>query len=214
MLGCGSQHAWGVINRRNRRDIALRALEMVNHPHLPLDVPVRTLSVAEQQIVEIARACASGARVLILDEPTSSLGRHDVENLFRLIARLAEQGVALIYISHFLEECRTVAKRYLVLRDGRSVGSGELSQIDDDGIIRLMVGPRRHRTLASQHPAHFGRAQLLEVKDLTGPRGKPRGVSFKVRRGEIFGVAGLVGSGRTEILRLRLPGSTGLPLAA
>ena len=88
----------GFINRTTRREQARKALEMVNHPNLPLDIPVRALSVAQQQIVEIARACASGARVVILDEPTSSLGRHDVETLFRIIARLAERGVALIYI--------------------------------------------------------------------------------------------------------------------
>jgi ribose transport system ATP-binding protein len=190
---------YGFINRRTRRDIARRALEMVNHPHLPLNVPVRNLSVAEQQIVEIARACASGAKVLILDEPTSSLGRHDVDNLFRIIARLAEQGVALIYISHFLEECRTVAKRYLVLRDGRSVGDGDLAAIDNAGIIRLMVG-REVTELYPRSPRPLGEP-LLAVNGITGPRGKPRAVSFSVRRGEIFGVAGLIGSGRTETLR-------------
>jgi ribose transport system ATP-binding protein len=189
----------GFINRRLRRDLARRALEMVNHPHLPLHVPVRFLSVAQQQIVEIARACASGARVVILDEPTSSLGRADVENLFRIIAKLAEQGVALIYISHFLEECRQVAQRYLVLRDGRSVGSGELSQIDDPGIIRLMVG-REVSELYPRSPRPLGEP-LLRLDSLTGPHGKPRTVSFTVRRGEIFGLAGLIGSGRTEILR-------------
>ncbi len=189
----------GFVNRTTRREQARKALEMVNHPNLPLDVPVRTLSVAQQQIVEIARACASGARVVILDEPTSSLGRHDVETLFRIIARLAERGVALIYISHFLEECRTVAKNYLVLRDGKSVGLGELSQIDDAGIIRLMVGrevtelyPRAERKLGEP---------LIELKGLCGKRGKPHNISFRVRRGEIFGIAGLIGSGRTEILR-------------
>jgi ribose transport system ATP-binding protein len=189
----------GWINRRQRRETARQALEMVNHPHLPLDVPVRALSVAEQQIVEIARACASGARVVILDEPTSSLGRHDVETLFGIIARLAAQGVALIYISHFLEECRTVASRYLVLRDGQSVGSGELSQIDDANIIRLMVG-REVTELYPRSPRPLGEP-LITINQLDGPRGKPRGVSFSVRRGEIFGLAGLIGSGRTEILR-------------
>lgn len=189
----------GFVNRRRRRELALAALQMVNHPHLPLHVPVRNLSVAQQQLVEIARACASGARVIILDEPTSSLGRHDVENLFKVIARLAAQGVALIYISHFLEECRTVAKNYLVLRDGKSVGAGELSQIDDAGIIRLMVG-REVSELYPNIPRELGET-LFETNSLTGPRGKPSKVSFKVRRGEIFGFAGLIGAGRTEILR-------------
>jgi len=190
---------WGLVNRRERRERVRKALDMVSHPHLPLDVPVRALSVAQQQIVEIARACASGARVVILDEPTSSLGRHDVDILFGIIARLAEQGVALIYISHFLEECRAVAKRYLVLRDGKSVGSGELAQIDNTGIIRLMVG-REVTELYPQAPRTLGEP-VIAVSGLDGPRGKPRGVSFQVRKGEIFGIAGLIGSGRTEILR-------------
>ncbi|HVU38766.1 MAG TPA: sugar ABC transporter ATP-binding protein [Opitutales bacterium] len=189
----------GFVSRGRRRELALAALEMVNHPHLPLDVPVRELSVAQQQLVEIARACASGARVVILDEPTSSLGRHDVENLFKVIARLAAQGVALIYISHFLEECRTVAKRYLVLRDGKSVGAGELAQIDDAGIIRLMVG-REVTELYPRIPRRLGET-VLQTDGLTGARGKPHRVSFSVRRGEIFGFAGLIGAGRTEILR-------------
>jgi len=189
----------GFISRKIRRERVLKALQMVNHPNLPLDIPVRALSVAQQQIVEIARACASGAKVVILDEPTSSLGRHDVETLFNIIARLAEQGVALIYISHFLEECRTVAKRYLVLRDGKSVGTGELAQIDDPGIIRLMVG-REVTELYPRAPRALGEP-LLEVSGLHGAKGKPQNISFKVRRGEIFGVAGLIGSGRTEILR-------------
>ena len=190
---------WGFINRRERRERVRKALDMVSHPHLPLNVPVRTLSVAQQQIVEIARACASGARVVILDEPTSSLGRHDVDTLFGIIARLAEQGVALIYISHFLEECRAVAKRYLVLRDGKSVGSGELAQIDNAGIIRLMVG-REVTELYPQAPRTFGEP-LITVNGLDGPQHKPHGVSFQVCKGEIFGLAGLIGSGRTEILR-------------
>jgi ribose transport system ATP-binding protein len=190
---------YGFVDRQKRRDIVRRALAMVNHPHLPLNVPVRHLSVAEQQIVEIARACASGAKVLILDEPTSSLGRHDVENLFRVIGRLAEQGVALIYISHFLEECRHLAKRYLVLRDGRSVGSGDLADIDNAGIIRLMVG-REVTELYPTIPRTLGEP-LIDVRGLSGPRGKPRNTSFSVRRGEIFGLAGLIGAGRTEILR-------------
>ena len=161
-----SRYGW--IDRRARREIARKALETVNHPHLPLDLPVRNLSVAEQQIVEIARACGSGARVIILDEPTSSLGRSDVENLFRLIALLAWKGVSLIYISHFLEECRTVAKRYLVLRDGRSVGTGELADIDDAGIIRLMVG-REVTDLYPQIPHPMGET-LLKVNGLAGHR--------------------------------------------
>ncbi len=189
----------GWIDRRRRREIARAALETVNHAHLPLDVPVRELSVAERQIVEIARACASGARVIILDEPTSSLGRADVQNLFHVIAALAAKGVALIYISHFLEECREVAKRYLVLRDGRSVGGGVLKEIDDNGLIRLMVG-REVSELYPQLPHTLGEP-LLKVEKLAGPDSKPRGVSFAVRRGEVFGLAGLIGAGRTEILR-------------
>ncbi|MCS1407058.1 MAG: Ribose import ATP-binding protein RbsA [Verrucomicrobia subdivision 3 bacterium] len=189
---------FGLIRRRMSRDLAQQALEQLDHSGLSLATPVYELSIAEQQLVEIARALTQRPRVLIMDEPTSSLTQVDVERLFRVIARLKTQGVSIVYISHFLEECEKVCDRYTVLRDGESVGTGEMDTTEIDGIIRLMVG----REMKEIYPKleHSLGAPALELEGLAG-RKKPHSVSLKLRRGEIFGVAGLVGAGRTETLR-------------
>src|SRR5215831_4035773 len=116
----------GVVNRRELRQRALRALEELHHPRIRPEAVVGRLPIAAQQIVEIARAVAVGCRVLVLDEPTSSLTQTDAEALFALVARLRQQGQAIIYITHFIEEAQRVADRFTVLRDGRTVGGGDL----------------------------------------------------------------------------------------
>src|SRR5262249_26362023 len=113
----------GWVNQKRQRELARQALAELHHENIPLDVPVNTRTIAEQQVVEIARALAGNPKVLIMDEPTSSLTRADVDNLFAVIGRLRERGVSVIYISHFLEECQRICDRYTVLRDGRNVGS-------------------------------------------------------------------------------------------
>jgi len=136
--------------------------------------------------------------VLIMDEPTSTLTQVDTENLFRVIGRLRERGVSIVYISHFLEECQRVCDRYTVLRDGESVGSGEMRGADLSQIIRLMVG-REIKDIYPRTPHGLGRP-VLELRSLAGePR--PRSASLTLREGEILGIAGLVGAGRTETLR-------------
>ena len=124
----------GFLRLEQSRIRALRALEQLGHPDLPLDIPVGRLSVAEQQIVEIARALGSGCRVLVLDEPTSSLTATDTERLFGVIAGLRASGLGIVYISHFLEEVKRIADRITVLRDGRVVGGGISTglEIQDD----------------------------------------------------------------------------------
>jgi ribose transport system ATP-binding protein len=184
---------WGAMRRR-----AAEAMAQVGHPDLPLDTPVARLSVAEQQLVEIARAVAIGSRVLVLDEPTSSLPRRDIARLFSLVRRLKGQGHAIIYISHFLEEVTEISDRYTVLRDGRSVGGGETASAAQDQIIAQMVG-RRVDDLYPRSLRTPGEV-VLEVRDLGGIA-KPRSASLLLRRGEVLGVAGLVGAGRTELLR-------------
>jgi ribose transport system ATP-binding protein len=188
----------GFTQRRTMRETARRALTELEHPEIPIDVPVGTLAVGARQIVEIARAVALGCRVLVLDEPTSSLNQEDVQRLFRLIRRLRESGIAIVYISHFLEEVLEVADRFTVLRDGRTVGGGRTADVTADDIVRLMVGrgmdelyPRSARTRGDV---------VLEIEDLCGNR-KPIGASLTLHRGEVLGIAGLVGSGRTELLR-------------
>ncbi len=171
---------------------------MLGHPELSLGAVVGRLSVGAQQLVEIARALVLDARVIVFDEPTSSLPGRDVEHLFRIIGKLRASGRAIIYISHFLEEVRRIADRYVVLRDGQTVGSGTLTGVSDRDIVSLMVG-RNVDELFPRVPHQQG-APLLELSQLSGYK-IPRQVSLTLHRGEILGIAGLVGAGRTELLR-------------
>lgn len=189
---------FGWIRRGARRDIARGVLAELGHASLPLRVPVNTLTLAEQQIVEIARALVGQPRVLILDEPTSSLTRTDTVRLFEVLRRLRDRGVSIVYISHFLEECREIADRYTVLRDGRTVGTGSIADTALPEIVRLMVG----RAVSEVYPRRQGGGGpvALRVGDLSG-MDKPQAVSLELARGEILGLAGLVGAGRTETVR-------------
>ena len=188
----------GWLDRRAIRRRATAALEQLHHPEIRPDEKVGSLSVAAQQLVEIARAVAVGCRVLVLDEPTSSLTLEDAERLFALAARLREQGHAVVYISHFIEEARRVSDRFTVLRDGRTVGGGPMAQSTPEGIVDLMVG-RRMEQLYPRSPRSPG-PPVLEVEALSG-KSRPEDASLALRRGEVLGIAGLVGAGRTELMR-------------
>lgn len=189
---------WGFIREAREKEMARTALERLGHPGIDLGRPVNRLSIAEQQVVEIARSCLRNVRLLILDEPTSSLGQADVRRLFRFVRELRNSGVGIIYISHFLEECREVADQYTVLRDGETVGTGAMAEAGLEDMIRLMVG----RSLGNIYPSRKGipGATLLKVDQLSG-KGRPVEMSLELRAGEIVGVAGLIGAGRTELLR-------------
>ncbi len=189
---------WGWLNLARRRSLARQALADLCHEGLPLDAPAGTRPIAEQQLVEIARALLAEPRVLILDEPTSSLTRMDIENLFRVIHRLRDRGVSIIYISHFLEECQRVADRFTVLRDGQTVGSGLMREAPISGIIKWMVG-REIADIYPRQPHPMGKP-VFELRALSG-RAKPQNASLTLHEGEILGVAGLIGAGRTEMLR-------------
>jgi len=134
-----------------------------------------------------------------MDEPTSSLTQSDTENLFAAIDRLRRCDVSIVYISHFLEECRRVADRFTVLRDGESVGSGDMAAVGLPDMIRLMVG-REIQDIYPRIPHSPGKA-VLELRDLRG-MGKPRSANLTLHEGEILGIAGLIGTGRTETLRV------------
>jgi ribose transport system ATP-binding protein len=188
----------GILRLREIRERAVRALEELGHPEIPIGRRAGSLPIAQQQIVEVARAVATGCRVLVLDEPTSSLALRDAERLFALVGRLRERGHAIVYISHFIEECKRVASRFTVLRDGRSVGGGALSGFPPAEIVSLMVG-RKVEQLYPRSPREPG-APVLEVAELAG-REKPEDATLALRRGEALGIAGLVGAGRTELLR-------------
>jgi ribose transport system ATP-binding protein len=159
---------------------------------------VQYLSVAQRQMVEIAKALSRDARLIVLDEPSAVLGEAELAGLFALIRRLAERGVAFIYISHRLNEVFEIAERVTVMKDGQVVGSDAVQNLTPARLIKLMVG----RELSEIYPsrtAMFGR-EALAVRGLTR-RGSLHEVSLNVREGEILGIAGLAGSGRTEILR-------------
>jgi ribose transport system ATP-binding protein len=175
-------------------------VEQFHHPELRADRRVGDLPIAARQIVEICRAMAADARVVLMDEPTSSLPREDVERLFTLIRQLRDRGVAVVYISHFLEEVREIADEVTVLRDGRTVWSGPLGTVTDAQIIGHMVG----RDMAELFPVRQTRPddsrECLHVEGFAAPP-VVRAVTLRVRAGEILGIAGLVGAGRTEFLR-------------
>jgi ribose transport system ATP-binding protein len=189
--------ALGVVHRDAVRRIARSALEQLGHSDIQVDAAVGGLSPAAQQLVEIARALAFGCRVLVLDEPTSSLAHTDVKKLFELIGRLKQQGLAIVYISHFIEEVTQVSDRFVVLRDGRNVGGAATSQTSGSEIVSLMVG----RTLDELYPHRVRRIgdPVLQLDALAPARLQP--ASLTVHRGEILGIAGLLGSGRTRLLR-------------
>lgn len=189
---------FGWIRHSQRRARAQAALAELQHENIPLDAPVHTRPIAEQQIVEIARALLGQPKVLIMDEPTSSLTEVDTQNLFAVIQRLRAKGVSIVYISHFLEECQQICDRFTVLRDGETVGAGDMAKTSIDEIIRLMVG-REIKDIYPRQPHSLGEP-VLELKELGG-RTKPRSVSLTLRAGEILGIAGLIGAGRTETLR-------------
>jgi len=178
--------------------LARRALETVGLSHIDPETTISTLSPAERQLIEIGRAVVVGSRVLVLDEPTSSLAQQDIQRLFVLMRQLREQGHAIIYISHFLEEVRAVCDRITILRDGRSVGSGLVSDFTDDQIVSQMVG-RDVSELYPRTPRTRGEV-VLQLDQLAG-KTKPTRASLQLHRGEVVGIAGLIGAGRTELLR-------------
>ncbi len=188
----------GLVRTDDLNQRARQALVELNQSAIRPEAIVSTLSPAAQQVVEIARAAAVGCRVLVLDEPTSSLSRTDAEALFSLIARLRQQGQSIVYITHFIEEAKRIADRFTVLRDGVSVGTGDASDVEIAQIVELMVG-RRMEELFPRSPRSPGEV-LLDVSKLSGTH-RPHDASFTLHRGEVLGIAGLVGAGRTELLR-------------
>lgn len=189
----------GWIDRERSRDRALALLAELPHPEIRPDRRVCDLSLPARQIVEICRTLAADARVVLMDEPTSSLQGADVDRLFALIRRLAARGIAVVYISHFLEEVRQIAQRVTVLRDGRTVTTGAIDAVSNEQLVSAMVGRPAAGLFPARARASSGEV-ALSVRALSSP---PRlhEASFELRRGEILGIAGLLGSGRTELVR-------------
>lgn len=188
---------WGLVPYGWMRRRAQEVLQWLGLDVSP-DTLVRELSVAEQQMVEIAAALSKDADVIIMDEPTAALTDAEVERLFELIRRLRDQGTAIVYISHKLEEVMAIADRATVLRDGRLVGTKPIAELTRDEIVQMMVGrPLRTMYVRTRKP---DQELVLEVENLTVP-GKVKGVSLTAHKGEVVGLTGLMGAGQHDVLR-------------
>ncbi len=197
MLG-QEQTNLGIIKGRIHREKVVALLRQLGHEEIRPEAIAGSLSIGAQQLIEVARALNSNAKVIVFDEPTSSLTEQDAETLFEVIGRLRDQGLAIVYISHFLEEVERVADSYTVLRDGESVAHGKMSETTMGAIIHQMVG-RPLTELFPKSDRSPGKP-VLKLEHLAG-RKLPTNADLELREGEILGIAGLVGAGRTELLR-------------
>jgi len=189
---------WGLLQRRPMAVRVRQALGLLHQADLDTSARVRDLNLGARQIVEVARALVTDASVIVMDEPTSSLSATDTERLFTVVERLASRGKAVIYISHFLEEVQRLAHNFTVLRDGNRVGAGTVAGTPLSALIEMMVGRKVDQLFP--RPDRTPGEVVLEVTGLVG-RHLPVDASFRLHRGEVLGIAGLVGAGRTEMLR-------------
>lgn len=181
---------WKKLARKTREALALVELDIDPWTN------VGNLSISERQMVEIAKAVDRQCRILIMDEPNSSLSEHETEVLFRIIQKLKREGIAIVYISHKLEEVLLISDRITALRDGAYVGTVEAGETDVDGLVRMMVG---RDLVRDEIRREYPREPVLQVLGLSGARFQ--NVSFELYKGEILGISGLVGSGRSEAAR-------------
>lgn len=182
---------WKMLAGKAEKSLAMMGVS------IPVHLPVRTLSVGQQQVVEIAKAMSFNPKVLILDEPTSALAQHEVESLFEIVRRLRDQGVTIIYISHRLQELYQIADTVTVLRDGKLVGNLDIENATTEQIVDMMFG----EVVTSGRPyTEPGSDPVLSVEGLHRSKWF-QDVSFVLHRGEVLGIAGMLGSGRTELLR-------------
>ncbi|WLR93244.1 sugar ABC transporter ATP-binding protein [Shinella zoogloeoides] len=187
-----------LVDRREQERRAAEALAMID-PSIDPARPIHELKVAQRQIVEIARALLDNSKIIAMDEPTSSLTPSEFESLAVIVEKLAASGVSIIYVSHKMDEVFRICHRGTVMRDGQVVGVADLRTARQEDVIAMMVG---RELMHEEHHSHAKDEVRLEIRDLCAARTHVRDVSFDVRRGEVLGIAGLVGSGRTELLRL------------
>ncbi len=195
---------FGFLQKSEMFGRARQALASLGSSTIEPEFLVKNLSPAECQITEIARSLVSGCKVLVLDEPTSSLNKEEIDYLFKIILKLKEQGVGIIYISHFLDEVKRVADNLTILQDGCVVKVAKASYITTEEIVKYMLGTKDYKGQSNNSQTKkqnlANSETLLEIKKLSGIN-KPIDVSLTLKRGEIVGIAGLLGSGRTELLR-------------
>ncbi len=186
---------WTKVNWKQMKKIAIKALKELDMDIDP-NIPVEQLSIAQQQMVEIARALAFDSKLIVMDEPTSSLSAGEVEKLYNIINKLKSQGISIIFISHKLKELFTVSDRFTILRDGKFVGSYDAKDMTEPKLIQLMVG-RSVTYEKNQATVEVGET-IFKVNQLS-KEGNFKDISFELSKGEVLGITGLVGSGRTEL---------------
>lgn len=192
----------GMVDRKAMADACRPVLERLGAPFRPETI-VGTLSIAEQQLVEIARAIHAESKILVLDEPTTALSSRESDRLFALVRQLRADGIALIYISHRMAEVYELADRLTVLRDGTYVGTIDREEIKAETVVKMMVGRDLSSFYSKAHDAHGSRGPvILDVDGVTDGGRRVHPASFQLHEGEVLGIAGLVGSGRTELARL------------
>jgi ABC-type sugar transport system ATPase subunit len=189
-------HRGGWLDRRLMREQARAMLKEIDAP-IDVDLPISRLSTGQEQLIQIAAALGTGAQIIIMDEPTSSLSVRESENLFQLLQRLKQRGLTIIYVSHRMEEIFRLCDRITVLRDGRHVATERVADTNAERVIQQMVG-REVKQYSSSHLKQPLGEELLRVEGLSSP-GKFSDIGFTLRAGEILGFAGLVGAGRSEV---------------
>ena len=195
-LGLEEGGAWRRINWKKRRERAVKLLDQIG-ARIDPEKTAGSLTMPQQQLIEIARALGANARILIMDEPTASLAEEETQNLYRVIKQLSENGVGIIYISHRLEELAVIADRVTVLRDGAVVGTEQMADVDRQHLIRLMVG-RELSAVFPKRKVELGET-VLELRNVSCAANGVEDINLSIRAGEIVGLAGLVGAGRTEL---------------
>lgn len=193
---------FGLLDRQEVNRRARNALDSIGLTDIDVKAPVRSLGIAHRQLVEIARALQSESRILILDEPTATLTERETKRLFDLVAKIKADGVTVVFVSHHLDEVFEICDRVTVFRNGKTIATDLISETTPDGIVQRMVGRQLAGEMAHESDSHSYGDIALSVHNIrTQANTSDEGVSFDLRYGEVVGIAGLVGAGRTEILR-------------
>ena len=196
------RNRFGLLDRKELNARARKALDAIGLTDIDVKAPVSTLGIAHRQLVEIARALQSDSQILILDEPTATLTERETKRLFELVSRIKEDGVTVVFVSHHLDEVFEICDRVTVFRNGRTIATDLIAETTPDGIVQRMVGRQLAGEMVSRDDhKEFGNVALSVQDVCTQANPTETGVSFDLRYGEILGIAGLVGAGRTEILR-------------